>query len=186
MNTLADVLLASAAAHADRAALWVDDRPVSYRELTHSAFGVANALNAVSNRRTAVYANRHSWAYAGIAGALLAGHAYVPLNPHHPRDRLRSILHQADVGALVLDQQALEACRPLILTHPPMTVIVPDGSPPHWWGICRDHRFVGATDLRHDPTEPALAPQDGAYLLFTSGSTGEPKGVMVSHENIMA
>ena len=197
MKTLAEVLLASAAAYAEQPALWVDGETISYRDLADRAFGIANALSAVTtritaiypdmmNRRTAIYADRHVWAYAGIAGAVLAGHTYVPLNPRHPLDRLRAILHRADVGALVLGQQALEACRPLIITQPPMTVIVPDGTRPEWWGMCRDHRFVGAADLRSTPTTPAIDPSDGAYLLFTSGSTGEPKGVTVTHENVMA
>lgn len=185
-KSLGELILANAAQHAERSALWVDDYYVSYRSLVRQSFGIANALDGIAPRRTAVLANRQFWSYAGIVGTLLAGHAYVPLNPRHPIDRLRSILHRADVGALVVDQQSLLALRPLILTHPPITIIVPDGSPPDWWHLCRDHRFIGTADLRYDPCEVAVDPQDGAYLLFTSGSTGEPKGVMVSHANVCA
>lgn len=168
-TNLRDWLLQSAAAHAEQPALWVDDRLFSYRHLISQGFGVANALREVPTRRTAVLSDRHLASYVGIIGAVLAGHAYVPLNPHHPVERLKSILRRADVGALVISQQALDAFRQLIAESPPMTVIVPDGA-----------------DLTLEPFEVAVAAEDGAYLLFTSGSTGEPKGVMVSQRNVMA
>jgi amino acid adenylation domain-containing protein len=183
-QSLGELMMTSAARHPERAALWIDDYFVSYHTLLHYGYGVANALAEVSPRRTAIVANRRFWSYAGIVGTLLAGHAYVPLNPRHPPDRLNNILGRADVGALILDREALAACRPWLLSRPPMTIIVPDGHAADWEDM--DHRFIGARDLCHDPRTPDNKPRDGAYLLFTSGSTGEPKGVMVNHENVTA
>ena len=182
-NNLGALFLTSAATHAHRPALWVDGRLISYSTLASDSLRIAQAIGPQSRRRTAVYANRQYWGYAGIVGTLLAGHAYVPLNPRHPPERLRAILGRAEVGALVIDQMSLDACHGLIFSLPAMRIIVPDGDPPAWADDCH-HHFVGLTDLRSELWP--VSPQDGAYLLFTSGSTGEPKGVMVSHDNVCA
>jgi D-alanine--poly(phosphoribitol) ligase subunit 1 len=167
-TNLRDWLLASADRHADRPALWVHERLISYRELIAHANYLASILVHVKPRRIAVLADRHLACYVGILGTVLAGHAYVPLNPHHPLDRLKSILRRADVGALVIDQAAFEAHSELIKAAP-RVVVVPDGAP------------TGA----QEPLDVTVEPDDGAYLLFTSGSTGEPKGVMVNQRNVM-
>ena len=83
-DNLGALLLASGVAHADRPALWVDDCLVSYRELIHHGFGMANALSGTHTPRTSVFANRRYWSYSGIVGVVLAGHPFLPLNPRHP------------------------------------------------------------------------------------------------------
>lgn len=171
--------------HADRTALWVDETSISYAELLDHASGIANAIVNLPQRRTAVFANRHFWSYAGIVGAVLGGHAYVPLSPHHPLDRQAAALRSAEVGAFVVDRMSLPLCRELIEHAEPMLVIIPDGKTPDW-AVGSAHWFLDEEQLSRDWVEDPAVLGDGAYLLFTSGSTGTPKGVMVSHENVMA
>lgn len=183
--TLGTVLRKSAVLHAARTALWVDETTISYEELLYHAFGIANAIVNLPQRRTAIFANRHFWSYAGIAGAVLGGHAYVPLNPQHPLERQAAALRSAEVGAFVVDHASLSQCRELIEGAEPMLIIIPDGKTPDW-AIGSAHWFLDEEQLSRDWVEDPAMPSDGAYLLFTSGSTGTPKGVMVSHENVMA
>jgi amino acid adenylation domain-containing protein len=182
---LGQMLQSSATINADRSALWVDECFFSYRELLFEGCGIANAIAGLRRRRTAVFANRHFWSYASIVGAVIGGHAYVPLNPHHPQGRLVTVMRSADVGAFVLDQESLPVCRNLIEQTPPMLVIIPDGKAPDW-AAKMPHQFIGRDQLSHEIASTSVAPDDGAYLLFTSGSTGTPKGVMVDHENVLA
>jgi len=193
-QTLDMLMRASAAQHADRMAVFVDGYGVSYREMVACAAGVAHALcdsAAVgAARRCAVLGSRSFTAYAGVIGALLARNTYVPLNPRFPRDRLAAALAAADVDAMVVDERSAHCACPLLERMPRrILVLLPDAkSVPDWAVQLRQHRFLCQRDLA--PRSPAgLAPgssDDGAYLLFTSGSTGAPKGVLVRHRNVMA
>jgi amino acid adenylation domain-containing protein len=184
-NDLRALVLSSGQQHADRPALWVDDCLYSYGELIRHGAGLAHVI-ASTKRRTAIFADRHFWSYAGIIGAVLAGHAYVPVNPRHPMDRLETMLRSADVGALILDHLALVQYRPLIEALPPCRIVVPDAEQLPDWVVGSPHRFIVAADLRYDLPTPVITADDGAYLLFTSGSTGTPKGVMVKQANVIA
>jgi amino acid adenylation domain-containing protein len=186
MDNLRSLLLHSAAVHANRTALWVDENAVTYRDLIACGEDIAGALPD-DKRRTAVVADRRFWAYAGIVGAVLAGHAYVPLNPRHPLERLQTVLRSANVGAIVLDEANLAKYRPLLEMAPAATIIVPDAEQlPDWIVLLPHHNFLSASDLSVKRAAPTISGEDGAYLLFTSGSTGTPKGVMVSQQNVMA
>src|ERR1044071_6368271 len=118
---LAALFEASALAHAERTALWVDDTTYPYRELYRHAGAIASVLPETP-RRTAVLATRQYWSYAGIVGAVLAGHAYVPLNRRHPLERLQTVATSAEIGALVLDRASLDHYRTLVEALPPCRI----------------------------------------------------------------
>ncbi|MBW8268685.1 amino acid adenylation domain-containing protein [Caldovatus aquaticus] len=193
-GTLGAMLRESMARHASRVALWVDGRAVTYQELSARAAAIAGALAeaglAGPGRRCAVLGARSLSAFAGVAGALLAGSAYVPLNPRHPAARLAQALAAAEADALVVDVRSAAAARePLGLTRHPVLVLMPDApAPPAWGATLPHHRFLCGRDLTGTGAGALRpgSPQDGAYLLFTSGSTGAPKGVLVRQANVAA
>jgi amino acid adenylation domain-containing protein len=172
-GTLAAGFLRSAERFSGRTAVAVGGSEVSYEELHHRALTVAHALlaeDAGGPPLTAVLGGRSVNTFAGILGALLRGHGYLPLSPRYPAERNRELLERSHCTTLVVDDAQTSLAVELLADL---------ASPP---------RIVTSSDrlaTRHAPEIAAqAAASDPAYLLFTSGSTGRPKGVTVSHANV--
>ncbi|MFF0746331.1 amino acid adenylation domain-containing protein [Streptomyces sp. NPDC004111] len=105
---------------------------------------------------------RGAEAIVALLGILKTGAAYVPIDPHHPRDRIRFTLQDAQVATAVTQQDFVE----LFETADTSLVLVD----------AERETFAGRPD-----TAPAVAtsPDDLAYVIYTSGSTGVPKGILM-------
>ncbi|THA59954.1 amino acid adenylation domain-containing protein [Streptomyces sp. A0958] len=152
----------------DGTALKAGGREHTYRALDLAARTLAGTLLARSPGadRVGVLAHRGERAYAGFLAGLYAGAAVVPLNPDYPAERTRAMIEAARVTVLVVDD-AGEACLPAL-------------------GDALDGVTVVGRETGEPLTRPVpVRPEDPAYIMFTSGSTGVPKGVPVSHGNVL-
>ncbi len=194
-TSLADGFLSSAEAHPERPALEVAGVRLTYAELRDRAAAIAATLadRAIVGDvpLTAVLGARSTVAFAGVLGALLRGHGYVPLNPRFPAERNRAMLERSGCRALVVDPSGIPLLSDLLAgVTTRLTILVPDV---HDVAELRDllpaHEVLGGGGLLSASAwrRPAPPARDAiAYLLFTSGSTGTPKGVMVAHRNATA
>ena len=119
-------------------------------------------------QRIALLLKHDAPAIAGILGALKAGKSYVPLDPSYPRERLGYILEDSQATAVVTDKQNLALAVELSLEE--TTIVNIDE--------------VDVAGVR-SAIAPKIAPDTLAYILYTSGSTGVPKGVMQNHRNVL-
>ena len=174
----------------DRPAVLVDGKQLTYGELHESATRVAATLerHGGSSGLCGVLAYRSAAAFMGVLGSLLAGKGYVPLNRTFPTERTVAMFERAECDSLVVDPGSLPQLEKLLdRAEKRVLVLLPEvedvRSLKQRWP---NHSFTGSRDLAlaREWQEPQAQPDGIAYLLFTSGSTGVPKGVMVSERNV--
>jgi len=194
LRTLRSGFERSCARHPDRPALEVGVSTLTYAELRERAAAIAATLqrHAAGDDPplTALLAARTVTAFAGVLGILYRGHGYVPLNPKFPADRSRSMLERAGCAALVVDAERVPDLEELLAgVERSLVILAPDlDDTAELAAALPGHVVLGARDLEPaDALELTPVDPDGiGYLLFTSGSTGQPKGVMVAHRNVVA
>ncbi len=176
-----------------RVALVAGGNRRSFAELNADSDTAAAALRSLGVRRgdrvAIMLENSIEYATA-FFGALKAGAVYVPINPSTKADKLAYILGDCGVRVLV-------TATGLARTVPPALADVSAGAPPMdivWVGPAPPTLIkAGAATLdallaapHTTPEEHAGADQDLAAILYTSGTTGRPKGVMLTHANLVS
>ncbi|MDF0668409.1 MAG: amino acid adenylation domain-containing protein [Nitrospira sp.] len=143
----------------------------SYRFLNERANQLARYLRSqgiAMESRVALCMERSLEMVAGLLGILKAGAAYVPMDPLYPRERLRFMIEDSGAQLVLTQQQFLDKFQNRTV---PISAL--------------DESWPSVAALPDIDSRWHTTPENLAYILYTSGTTGEPKGIEISHRALV-
>ncbi|MFE4490112.1 amino acid adenylation domain-containing protein [Bacillus altitudinis] len=151
-------------------ALSAGDHTMTYAELNEQANRLARHLqkNGVNHQTvTAILAERTPELIVSLLAVLKAGATYVPIDPDYPESRIQYMLKDSGATHLLTHSSFISQTRSLVF----------DGT-----YLFADDQEILLMSSENLPLEAGL--DDTAYIMYTSGTTGQPKGIMTTHSNI--
>jgi long-chain acyl-CoA synthetase len=158
----------------------------TYAELADDALRFARLLQddgLQRGDRVALYLDNTAQCAAAIFGVLLAGGAFTFVNPQTKAEKLAFILGDSEASFLVAEAHSAATAAAAVAKAPTVKRVYTtrgDGVPDEFADFA-----IAIASVSPDPATPATIPPDLAALVYTSGTTGQPKGVMMNHQSLV-
>ncbi|MDD6056278.1 MAG: AMP-binding protein [Helicobacteraceae bacterium] len=186
MDSLNLALVDSFENFADNKAILINDEFITYKELGALSQNLARIIK--KHNFIFIFGYRSFETYISISASVLTHTAFIPLNPNFPQERLETMIKRVDCNALILCKECVESFKKIANFIKPCVVYCFDDF--DFKDEFKQHTFIVINNaLSADSTytkESTPLESTPAYLLFTSGSTGIPKGVLVSRGNLFS
>jgi amino acid adenylation domain-containing protein len=151
----------------NKTACVIEDTVCTYREFKRLTGSIQRKVQRTGSQHIGIVTQNTPETYATIIAAWLTGKAYVPIPLHYPTDRIDEIINRAEIGSIFY-AETTEEIDLLQQTFPQI-------------------EFLCSKDLPESDCFHAYPTEDKtAYILFTSGTTGKPKGVPITFGNLQA
>jgi long-chain acyl-CoA synthetase len=170
----------------DKVALVAGGARVSYREIDRASDRLAGALAAggiARGDRVIVFMDNCREAVIAIFAALKAGAVFSPINPSTKAEKLAFVINNCRARALITQDKLRAVASAALAEAPSVSLTVVAGAREPLRGA---RSFEAALTAEAEPPGSPGIDLDLAMLIYTSGSTGFPKGVMMTHQNVVA
>lgn len=176
MKNILEYLEQTAENHPDKIGFSDETRDVTFSELMQNAQRIAGSLARIGCRKpVAVLIDRNVSCIEAMFAAVYAGNFYVVIDVHSPEARIRSILETLQPAAIITDREWLSLAQTLAgADFAEMIVLYEEAV----------RREINAEHLARIRSQ--MIDTDPLYVLFTSGSSGTPKGTVLSHRNVIS
>lgn len=185
-NVLPDIVHYGLERYPKRVAYRFKERELTYEQLAFSAYQLAQLLiqeGLQKEDRVGILAERSLESFIAAYGIMIAGGVFVPLDPENSLPRQQAIIGDCGIQSIITTPAQKRKVKGLLTALPDQVLWV--GGAPSWKDLFGEHeRFYTWVDLEEWPKvkpDIALEPNQLAYLMYSSGSTGIPKGIMHTH-----
>jgi len=173
MRTLQKILFDSVKKNKSKKAIWVDNKYYSYKQLNNLSENYRKILANKKSNSICILSEKNIYCYSSILATILDGRIYVPLNPDFPVEKNKQIFDSSNAKVLMVESKFINQAKLII-------------------GKKTKKNFLIILDKKIKPNYQKLTffrktkPKSICYLLFTSGSTGIPKGVPINNINLVS
>ncbi|KZN66284.1 non-ribosomal peptide synthetase [Pseudoalteromonas luteoviolacea] len=176
-----ELFVTQVARHPEKTAVVFEGEALSYQALydrSHTLAIYLQSLGVQQDSLVGLCMGRSLDMIVGMMGILLAGGAYVPMDPDYPQERLAHMLQDSQAKILLSEEKLVSKLRGFTAQNTQVVTIDKQ------WPEISD--FVAAMQASHVTLAKTATPKNLAYVIYTSGSTGKAKGVAIEHFSTVA